>query len=123
MTATASKNELFVKMIKDEFGAKKVVVCPQQLELEPGPVCWYKDPKSPIDFIFKGLDIASPPFEVIERKVDRICVNHDAHKTLYTYTLIVWCEDEIYDTLQPACEDSYFIVGMLAGDKPVIRPK
>ena len=64
MSEKKYENELFVKLIEDEFGAKKVVVCPLELALVPGPVCWKRDPDSPFKFDFKDLQIASPPFEI-----------------------------------------------------------
>ena len=124
MSEDKYKNELFVKLIEDEFGAKKVVVCPSELELEPGPVCWKRDPSSPLKFDFKDLQIASPPFEIIEKKSGLIRVENNAHNTLYWYTVVIEAGGHIYDTLQPTCEDLYQIVACsVSGDKPVIRPR
>lgn len=124
MTVSGCKNELFVKLIADEFGAMKVVVCPQDLALEPGPICWYKDPDSPFDFTFKHLDIVNPPFEITELNEDRICVDHDTHISFYTYTIVVTYDGGLYDTLQPTCEEQdQWVVFSTMGGKPVIRPK
>ena len=124
MSEKKYENELFVKLIEDEFGAKKVVVCPLELALVPGPVCWKRDPDSPFKFDFKDLQIASPPFEIIEKTSGMICVENNAHYTLYWYTIVVEVGSHIYDTLQPTCEDSYQIaVCSVSGDKPVIRPR
>jgi hypothetical protein len=124
MMAEGYKNKLLVKLMEDDFGAMKVVVCPQELALEPGPVCWERDPDSPFRFTFKELDIAKPPFDIIERTDDRICVSSDAHISFYTYTIVVAYDGALYDTLQPSCEEqAQRVMFSIRGDRPVIRPK
>ena len=124
MMAERCENKLLVKLMKDDFGALKVVVCPQELALESGPVFWEKDPDTPFDFAFKHLDIVKPPFEITEQTGDRICVNHDAHISFYTYTIVVAHDGALYNTQRPNCEEQeQCVVFNIRGDKPVIRPR
>jgi hypothetical protein len=126
MIENADKNELLVKLIIDEFGAKKVVVCPHEMVLNPGPVCWRRDlsgKEEPIPFAFKTVVFDEPSVEVVATK-NEICATHDAQMAVYTYVLIVESEGVTYDTFQPVCEEpsSNELIGV-KGRKPVIRPK
>ncbi len=129
MTVIEHKNELFVSLIEDDFGARKVVVCPQELELEPEvDINWLKSPESTLPFDFKGLVIAEPPFTDVEVKTDQIRVKNNAHIGTFGYTLIVTYDGQIYDTFQPVCEENCEdrnpnVLYSRAGDKPVIRPR
>lgn len=126
MSEILYKNELVVKLIEDETGAedepdvRKVIVTTEALNLKDGPFCWVKDPETPIEFNFNGLQFSNEDFRIIDISADRICIEENSDDARYSFAIFVEEVEtgQVYSTTYPVTIVFYDITG-----RPVIRPK